>query len=268
MSHAERVRDTARLRPALLGGAVLLALLAGAVPGASAQSPPPSPCPDANLAPGPDTMPRVQAALVCVLNEQRRSAGLASFARVDELDTSSAFQSADMVDSHYFGHEESGHPTLLERVLWTGYFDGAVGGLYSENLAFGPIPQGTAAAIVNAWMQSSDHRANILDSRLDQIGVGTALTGPDPAFYPDRSAAVFTTDFGRRDYPPAGAAQNCAAAAPAPSSSSAVPGQPWCPPRRTAAPRSAHHATHHASRRVARPHHSRHGHARHRSVKR
>ena len=39
----------------------------------------------------------------------------------------------------------------------------------AENMARGAV---TADAVVAMWMASSGHRANILDSRLTQIGVG------------------------------------------------------------------------------------------------
>ena len=44
----------------------------------------------------------------------------------------------------------------------------------AENIAGG---QPTPAAVVNSWMNSSGHRANILDSSLRKIGVGYARGG-------------------------------------------------------------------------------------------
>ena len=41
----------------------------------------------------------------------------------------------------------------------------------AENLASG---QGTPAQVMNTWMSSSGHRANILNSTYNQIGVGIA----------------------------------------------------------------------------------------------
>jgi len=144
-------------------------------------------------------MARVQLSILCLLNARRDAHGLPAFARDRRLDVSASFQSADMADGHFFAHEAKGHPLLLQRVLWSHYFSGALTGLYAENIGNGPVPEGTAQALVDAWMDSSDHRANILDPRLRDIGIGTALASPDPAFYADRSSALFTTDFGRRE---------------------------------------------------------------------
>ena len=44
----------------------------------------------------------------------------------------------------------------------------------AENIARG---QGTPAAVVNSWMNSEGHRANILNSSLRKIGVGYARGG-------------------------------------------------------------------------------------------
>ena len=44
----------------------------------------------------------------------------------------------------------------------------------AENIAGG---QPTPAAVVNSWMNSSGHRANILDGNLRKIGVGYARGG-------------------------------------------------------------------------------------------
>lgn len=43
----------------------------------------------------------------------------------------------------------------------------------AENLAFGNV---SAARIVAAWMASPDHRANILDGRLNRIGVAATYS--------------------------------------------------------------------------------------------
>ena len=43
-----------------------------------------------------------------------------------------------------------------------------------ENIAYG---QRTPQAVVNAWMNSSGHRANILNASYTQIGVGYVAAG-------------------------------------------------------------------------------------------
>jgi uncharacterized protein YkwD len=58
---------------------------------------------------------------------------------------------------------------------------------WAENVAFGqPSPR----EVVDAWMRSADHRANILDCGLVEIGVGHVVN--------DEGVAYWTQDFGTR----------------------------------------------------------------------
>jgi hypothetical protein len=59
--------------------------------------------------------------------------------------------------------------------------------------------------LVDAWMLSPDHRANVLHPMFRDLGIGTAFAAPDPAFYPDHPSLVVTTDFGQRVMARAGA---------------------------------------------------------------
>jgi uncharacterized protein YkwD len=220
-------------------------------------------CPDANLqpAPDPDTMSRVENAIVCALNVERARAGREPFGRSYELDRSSGFQSADMVDHHFFAHEVKGHPRLLDRVLWSGYFAGSLSGYYAENLGAGPLQEATAAGIVSAWYGSAEHRTNILDARLSEIGVGSAIAPPDPAFYAGYTSAVYTTDFGARRRPPSStpSPSDC----PSPSSSTS-PGTATVAPARTYCHPPSPTSTRHRATKRHRPRHRARRHRRHR----
>ena len=64
--------------------------------------------------------------------------------------------------------------------------------LIAENLAWGTGSLGTPRAIVEAWMNSPPHRANLLHPRFRMIGIGT----PVGNFAGYGGAAVVTADFG------------------------------------------------------------------------
>jgi uncharacterized protein YkwD len=51
---------------------------------------------------------------------------------------------------------------------------------YGENIAMG---QPTASAVLDSWMHSSGHRANILNSRYQEIGVGYARDSAGRPYY-------------------------------------------------------------------------------------
>jgi uncharacterized protein YkwD len=174
---------------------------------ARAQTAPGANCPDADLLPGAQVVGRVQDALLCVVNAQRVAAGRPPFVRDVRLDSSSAFHGGDMLRYHFFAHRGPDRPPLLNRILASGYFNGANGGMYAENIGEGPQASASASNMVAAWMLSGDHRANILDPRLSDIGIAAVLTGPDPAFYVGDPGVLYVTDFGRRDGATSAAAQ-------------------------------------------------------------
>jgi uncharacterized protein YkwD len=155
-------------------------------------------CPDAELVPATDNLGRVNAAVLCLINQERTRIGLAALARSWRLDRSSLFHSAEMVQFHFLAHEAAGRPTLLARVRGYGYFKGASNGIYAENVGAGPSSNGTARALMDAWMASPGHRANLLYPAFRDVGIAAVLAPPDPAFFAGYPSTVYTTDFGRR----------------------------------------------------------------------
>ena len=155
-------------------------------------------CADADLQADETNVDRFRDALLCVLNEHRVDAGRQPLRASRPLERSAGAHSRDMVSHHYLAHEQEGRPSLYGRVRIGGYFEGAATALYSENIGVAPIGGATATKLVDAWLTSADHRANILHPMFADLGVGTAFAGPDAAFYPEHRALVVTTDFGQR----------------------------------------------------------------------
>jgi len=155
-------------------------------------------CPNADLRPTRANLERVEAALVCTLNIERRRAGKPPVARDRRLNRSALRHTRDMIAHHYFAHQRRGERTLLGRIRRTGYFRGARSGRYSENLGYAPPERASAASMTHAFSLSESHRATMLYGRFRDIGIGAAFVDPDPAFYADYPAVVYTFDFGRR----------------------------------------------------------------------
>ena len=67
-----------------------------------------------------------------------------------------------MVDRRFFDHVSPGGGTMMDRLHAAGWNPG---GAWSagENIAWGSGELGTPARIVDAWMHSAGHRANILN---------------------------------------------------------------------------------------------------------
>jgi uncharacterized protein YkwD len=155
-------------------------------------------CADTDVVPQADNLSQVESAVLCLINVERVRIGVAPVTRSWRLDRSALFHTADMVRSHYLGHEAAGHPSLLARIRGYGYFNGATGGSYAENVGAGPGDNGTARSLMNAWMNSPGHRTNLLYADFRDVGIAAVLAPPDRAFFADFTSTVYTTDFGRR----------------------------------------------------------------------
>lgn len=140
----------------------------------------------------------VQAAgqvTLCLVNRERTERGLPPLAENGVLDAASLEHSQDMVHINYFEHTSVDGRTVAERLHAAGYQRGvrASGG---ENIAYGVGREATPASIVDAWMHSPGHRADILRPTFTEIGIGVALGAPEVSQEDQGVAATYTTDFG------------------------------------------------------------------------
>ncbi len=108
--------------------------------------------------------------VVRLVNEIREERGLSALKQDWELSRVARFKSQDMKDNNYFSHTSPvyGSPFNMMKNFGISYKSAA------ENIARG---QKTPGAVVNAWMNSSGHRANILSSSYNKIGVGYVKDG-------------------------------------------------------------------------------------------
>ena len=103
--------------------------------------------------------------VVRLVNAQRAQNGLKPLAEHWELSRVARYKSADMAGKRYFSHESPTYGSPYQMMRSFGISFRSAG----ENIAYG---QRTPAAVVAAWMNSSGHRANILNSSYTHIGVG------------------------------------------------------------------------------------------------
>jgi uncharacterized protein YkwD len=73
----------------------------------------------------------------------------------------------DMANAHYFSHKGRNGSTVGQRAMQAGYTWSRVG----ENIAVG---QETAADVVETWLASAGHCANIMDPGFTEMGAATA----------------------------------------------------------------------------------------------
>jgi uncharacterized protein YkwD len=151
-------------------------------------------CPGADLRPAADNMDQVEAATLCLLNNERADEGLPALVEQGQLSKASAAFSQLMVDEHFFAHVSPEGVALQARIQATGYLDTPGSWTIGENIAWGESYLASPANIVTAWMNSPPHRANILSNEFSEIGLGIVVGVPTSS----NPGATYTTDFGRR----------------------------------------------------------------------
>jgi uncharacterized protein YkwD len=121
-----------------------------------------------------------EGAVLAIVNNERAKAGCKALTVDGRLAAAARKHSADMVKRHYFSHTTPDGVTMAKRIDNEGYRWSTIG----ENIAAG---QPNATEVMKAWMNSPGHRANILNCKFQQIGIGVAFDGRRP---------VWTQDFG------------------------------------------------------------------------
>ena len=108
--------------------------------------------------------------VVRLVNEIRIQNGLKELTYDWELSRVARYKSQDMRDNNYFSHTSPVYGSPFKMMKDFGITYRSAG----ENIAKG---QATPQAVVNAWMNSSGHRANILNASFTHIGVGYVPDG-------------------------------------------------------------------------------------------
>ncbi|MFI8298874.1 sigma-70 family RNA polymerase sigma factor [Streptomyces nigra] len=103
--------------------------------------------------------------VVALVNKERAAAGCGPLAEDSLLDKSAQAHSADMAARDFFDHTNPDGADPGQRITAAGYRWST----YGENIAMG---QQTPEAVMESWMNSPGHRANILNCSFKDIGVG------------------------------------------------------------------------------------------------
>ena len=121
--------------------------------------------------------------ILTLVNVERTSRGLAALVRNSALDEAAVRHADDMADNDFLSHTGSDGSSSFDRIDAAGYLFGLPddGGYKTgENVAVGST---SAAMVVDRWMKSPGHRANILDSVFAEIGIAYAETATGKPFY-------------------------------------------------------------------------------------
>ena len=108
--------------------------------------------------------------VIRLTNVERAKYGLKPLTEDWELSRVARYKSQDMHDRRYFDHNSPTYGTPFQMMRAFGLSYRSAG----ENIAMG---YRTPQAVVTGWMNSSGHRANILNSSYTKIGVGYVADG-------------------------------------------------------------------------------------------
>jgi uncharacterized protein YkwD len=128
------------------------------------------------------------SALVCDVNEIRAGRGLRPLRWDGRLAAAAGSLATDMAQHHFLSHVASDGSDLSARIAASGYGQSAI----RENIAWGSGGFATPLATAGAWMDSDEHRANVLDPSLRDVGIGVAAG----ALMDAASGVFYVADFG------------------------------------------------------------------------
>ena len=116
------------------------------------------------------------------MNAARTSHGLQPLQLDAGLERAARSHTLEMLQGNVFGHGDfSGRMSSFH-----------LHGMLGENLAWGSGPYSRAQAIVQMWLASPGHRANLLRPGFRRLGLGIA----SGSFQGQAGATVITADFG------------------------------------------------------------------------
>lgn len=120
----------------------------------------------------------LEDAAFALVNDERTAASLAELVHDDGLRAVARAHSEDMVARGFFAHVNPDNQDPFDRLAAAGITFSSAG----ENIAWNMGFADPAATAVTGWMNSSGHRANILNTGYLRTGMGVAVA-PNGASY-------------------------------------------------------------------------------------
>ena len=121
--------------------------------------------------------------ILALVNQERAAFGLKALTLHEGARSVAQLKAEDMAENGYFSHTSPTYGSAFDMLSERGIAYTSAG----ENIAAG---QKTAAAVMNSWMNSSGHRANILNSQYTSLGVGYAVSAGGKPYW----VQVFLTE--------------------------------------------------------------------------
>lgn len=139
----------------------------------------------------------LESQLVLQINALRARRGLRPLRLSASLTNAADQHSSSMEQKGYFSHDSANGQSFFKRIAgfysYRGYSNWSAG----ENLLWSS-PDIDPAGAVRLWMNSPEHRANLLNRSWREIGLGAVHADSAPGVYGGDEVTIVTADFGCR----------------------------------------------------------------------
>ena len=142
-------------------------------------------------------MRSLEAGVLADLNEYRRENGLPALRLSPALSRAARQHSMEMAARGYFAHSSANGSTFDRRIAR--FYPMGFHRYWSvgENLLWSS-PDVDATSAISMWVNSPEHKANMLNRKWREIGLSAVHSASAPGTYSGRPVTIVTTDFGVR----------------------------------------------------------------------
>jgi uncharacterized protein YkwD len=139
----------------------------------------------------------LEAALLVELNNLRRVHGLVPLRLSSNLSLAAHQHSTEMAARGYFSHSSFGGSHFDRRIARFYPMGSRRYWSVGENLLWSS-PDVDAAGALQMWLDSPEHRKNMLTARWREVGLSAVHSAAAPGTYGGREVTIVTADFGVR----------------------------------------------------------------------
>jgi len=139
----------------------------------------------------------LESQLLGQINTLRARHGLRRLRLSPGLSRAATQHSDSMAQKGYFAHESADGSSFFKRIAYYYPYRGYSRWSAGENILYS-TPDIDSAASLRLWMNSPEHRANLLSRSWREIGLGAFHAASAPGVYNGDAVTVVTADFGVR----------------------------------------------------------------------
>jgi len=143
------------------------------------------------------SMHELETGVLANVNALRRSHGLAELRLSLQLSSAARQHSVEMAARGYFSHTSANGTSFDKRIARFYPMGGRRYWSVGENLLWSS-PDVDAAGALQMWLNSPEHRANMLTARWREIGLSAVHSTSAPGTFGGVQVTIVTADFGVR----------------------------------------------------------------------